>query len=360
MRRLFVLAVLALAAPAFAAPAAGDDDENPLAKPAKKAKPVKKAKPAAKKPAAKPKKQKEPEPEIEIDTTGEHGNGVGANGLDGPMPPVAPAPAATAPLEEPAQPKADVAVVVEPPSRGRKKFYIRAGVALVKPLSSSRPMELANVDGAASLAVQDGPIAGSGASVSSATIPAIIVGYNLTDHVALETVLGVPFTVKFQATGTLANESIAPTALGIPTGVGPLGPELGEAKAAPPLITAVYKFLDPTASFRPFVGAGAAVLIAFNAKVTNPMLTAVSQPTMHVSPAPGLVFQGGLEARLSKSWFARLDVKYIAFMLANAEVEHIQVKTPSLPLFDHVEVGTAKMSVWVNPLIIQAGIGADF
>jgi outer membrane protein len=221
-------------------------------------------------------------------------------------------------------------------------------------------MELANVDGAASLAVQDGPIAGSGATVSSATIPAIIIGYNLTDHLALETVLGVPFTVKFQATGTLANDSIAPTALGIPTGVGPLGPDLGEAKAAPPLITLVYKFLDPGARARPFVGVGAAILIAYDAKVTNPMLTAVSQPTMSVSPAPGMVFHGGIDVQLSKSWYARADVKYIAFMLANAEVDHIQVKTPDLPLFDHVEVGTAKMSVWVNPLIVQLGIGANF
>jgi hypothetical protein len=53
-------------------------------------------------------------------------------------------------------------------------------------------------------------------------------------------------------------------------------------------------------------------------------------------------------------------VKFIAGMLARARVEHIQVQTPELPLFDTVEVGTAKMSMWVNPLIIQAGIGTDF
>jgi outer membrane protein W len=348
VRRLFVLALLAMAAPALAAPAAGDDDENPLAKPAKKVVPVHK-----KKPAAKGKKhKKEPPPEIELE----------AEPTPPPPPPPEPVVEEAKPLDEPAQPVADVEVTVAPPAHddAARRFYVRAGVAVIKPLSSSRPMELANVDGAASLAVQDGPIVGSGATVSSATIPAIILGFNVTDHIALETVLGLPFTVKFEATGTLANDSIAPTALGIPTGVGPLGPELGEAKAAPPLITAVYKFLDPRATVRPFLGVGASILIAYDAKVTNPMLTAVSQPTMHVSPAPGMVFQGGVEARISKRWYARADVKYIAFMLANAEVDHIQVKTPDLPLFDHVEVGTAKMSVWVNPLIIQAGIGTDF
>jgi outer membrane protein W len=243
-----------------------------------------------------------------------------------------------------------------------KRFYVRAGIAHVAPLSSSRPMELADIDGAASLAVENGPIAGSGADVSSATIPALILGYQLPvldGRLAIETVLGVPFTVKFRATGTLANESIAPMALGIPTGVPALGPELGEAKAAPPLLTLVYS-LRKAGPVRPYVGAGVAVLIAYGEKVTNPMLIEVSQPTMNVAPAPGLVVQGGLEAKLWNNVYARLDVKFIAFMMARGEVHHIQVRTPELPLFDTVEVGTAKMSVWVNPLIIQGGVGLDF
>ena len=50
----------------------------------------------------------------------------------------------------------------------------------------------------------------------------------------------------------------------------------------------------------------------------------------------------------------------VAFMEARATVKHIQVRTPGLPLFDNVEVGTAKMNMWINPLIVQAGIGTDF
>lgn len=242
-----------------------------------------------------------------------------------------------------------------------KRFFVRAGVAHLTPLSSSRELELADINGPASLAVSNGPIAGSGATVGSATIPALIVGYTLPGldgRLALETILGPPFTVKFQSTGTLANQSIAPTALGIPTGVPALGPDLGEAKAAPPVLTVVYRPM--AGAIQPLFGAGVAVLFAYGAHVTNAMLTEVSQPDMHVSPAPGLVLQTGLEARLTKNIFARLDVKFIAFMMAHAEVHHIQVRTPELPLFDTVEVGTAKMNLWVNPLIIQAGIGTDF
>ena len=243
-----------------------------------------------------------------------------------------------------------------------KRLYLRGGVAHVATLEQSRELELADVDGAASLAVQDGPIAGSGATISSATIPAFILGYRLKalgGRLSLETILGLPFTVKFQATGTLANESIAPTALGIPTGVEALGPQLGEAKALPPVLTVVYQLINKGA-VRPYVGAGASVLLASNAKITNMTLSEVSQPDFKISPAPGLVAQAGVEAKLWKSVYARLDVKFIALMLARAEVRHAQVRTPALPLFDTVEVGTAKMSMWVNPLIVQAGVGFDF
>jgi outer membrane protein W len=243
-----------------------------------------------------------------------------------------------------------------------QRFYFRVGVAHVHPFSQSNELSLADVDGPASLAIMNGPIAGSGTTVSSATIPAAIIGYVLPvlhNRLSIETVLGPPFTVKFQATGTLRDKSIAPTALGIPTGVMALGPELGEATAAPPVVTLVYSLI-PHGTFRPYVGAGAAVLIAMGSKVTNPTLTEISKPDMSIAPAPGLALQTGLEARLNSRFYARLDFKYIALMEANAEVHHIQVKTPGIPLFDSVEVGTAKMSVWVNPLIIQAGVGMDF
>lgn len=243
-----------------------------------------------------------------------------------------------------------------------QRLYVRLGFVHVHPLSSSRELVLSDVDGPASLALKNGPIAGSGTTIDSTNDVAAIIGYVLPvldDRISIETILGPPITVKFKATGTLANQSLAPTALGIPTGVMPLGPELGQADAVPPIVTAIYA-LRPHSAVVPYVGGGLAVLFAYNAKVTNPTLTAVSQPDMSISPAPGVALQAGIDARLWHRVYARLDVKYVALMLARAEVHHIQVQTPALPLFDTVEVGTAKMSVWVNPLIIQAGIGTDF
>jgi outer membrane protein W len=269
--------------------------------------------------------------------------------------PMAPARATTA------SPSAEASIAAAAAPR-RPAFYFRLGGALIKPVSSSRELELADVHGAASLAVQNGPIAGSGASVESASTIAGIVGYVLptaSRRWSTELVLGAPFTVKFRATGTLANESLAPMALGIPTGVGPLGPDLGEAQALPIVLTATYRLIE-SRYVVPYVGVGPSVLFARNTKVTNATLNEVNHPELSIDPAPGLVLQGGLDARITRSIYARIDIKFIAFMLARAEVAHVNVKTPGLPLFESVEVGTAKMSVWVNPFIIQAGLGADF
>jgi outer membrane protein W len=108
---------------------------------------------------------------------------------------------------------------------------------------------------------------------------------------------------------------------------------------------------------RRYAGAGLAVMVTYNAHATNPVLTAASAPRFHIDPAPGLVLQGGLDLQLSSRITARLDVKYVAFMRAHATVEHIRVNTPDLPLFETTDVGTATMNMWLNPLVVQLGLG---
>jgi len=242
-----------------------------------------------------------------------------------------------------------------------KRLYVRGGVLHIEPLSKSRELELSDVHGPASLAVMDGPIEGSGATLDPLTIPAVIAGYTLPvlhDRLSLETVLSTPIHVRFRATGTLADMSIAPEALGLETGVPALGSSLGEADAAPPIVTAVYQIakLGPV---QPYAGTGLGVLVTYNAHATNPTLTEAAQPKFHIAPAPGWVLQAGLDVALWKRVFARVDVKYIAFMNAHATVDDIVVRTPNLPLFEEAKVGTATMDMWVNPLIVQLGLGVD-
>ncbi len=242
-----------------------------------------------------------------------------------------------------------------------ERLYARAGILHMSPQSDSREIVLAGVDGPASLAVMAGPVAGSGVALDPATIPAVIVGYVLpvwNDRLSLETVLSTPLHVTFRATGTLADMSIAPTALGIPTGVPALGSELGEAEAAPPIVTAVYR-LGRLGPVIPYAGAGLNVLLTYNARATNPILTEVDEPRFHIDPSLGLVLQTGADVALWRRVHLRADFKYIAFMKAHATVENLRVRTPSIPLFESAEVGSATMDLWVNPLIVQLGIGVD-
>jgi outer membrane protein W len=242
------------------------------------------------------------------------------------------------------------------------RLYFRAGLAHLTPMSKSQELVLSDVHGPASLAIMDGPVAGSGAAIDPVTVPAVIIGYTLPvlhDRLSLETLVGVPFKVHFRATGTLATMSLAPDALGLPTGVPALGSDLGEATAAPPIVTAVYHPVD-LGPVLPYVGAGVGVLVTYGAHATNPVLTEVAQPRFHVDPAAGLVLQTGFDLRISRRVTARADLKYIAFMKAHAEVDDIEVATPGLPLLESARVGNATMDMMVNPLVVQLGLGVAF
>jgi outer membrane protein W len=272
--------------------------------------------------------------------------------------------AGVAHAQEPARDTVDAPVhkAKSPPALSYHRLFFRAGLVHMAPRTRSHELTLAGVQGPASLAVMDGPVAGSGASIDPVTVPAAIIGYTLPfarDRLSLETLVGAPIHVTFRATGTLANMSIAPDALGIPTGVPALGQDLGEAEAAPPILTLVYHPID-LGPVRPYVGTGVGFLIAYGARATNPILTSVAQPKFSIDPAVGWVLQTGLDVRVWRSVMARVDVKYIAFMKAHATVDNIEVRTPNLPIFDHVAVGSAVMDMWVNPLVVQAGLGMDF
>lgn len=246
---------------------------------------------------------------------------------------------------------------------GAKPFYFRAGYTLLSPDSSSSEVKLSDVGGPASLAISNGPVAGSGAEVEATDFPSAVVGWRLPwgdGNWALETILALPLTVKFSTAGSLKNESLAPYALGnIPTGVPPLGEEFGEAKALPPVLTAVYRFL-PGSDIRPYVGAGLSVLIAYDAEVTNKVLTAVNTPKLEVDPAVGYVVQGGVEYRFWQDWWVNADVKFIGGLKSTATVSEMWVETPGLPTYEVARVGDATLDVTVDPWIYHIGFGFDF
>ena len=210
--------------------------------------------------------------------------------------------------------------------------------------------------------VTDGPVAGSWPSIGSNLMAAATIGWAppiLNRQLSIETILALPFTQKMYLGGTLANTSLAPTALGVlPTGVPAIGTDLGEVTVLPPVVTAVYRFF-PESRIRPYVGLGASLLIVMGAKITNPMLSEVSKPKVEIPPKLGWVVQAGAEVRVYGPFFITGDFKYIGGFDLTGKVTDMWVRTPSLPLYGAVRVGDNVVKVSVNPIIVQLGVGMN-
>lgn len=246
----------------------------------------------------------------------------------------------------------------------KARLYVRAAIVHMQPNVSSDPVAIENLSPFAGLAIEEGPIAGSGVGVDALTIPAFLVGYVLPwggRNVSIETLVGAPVELNMKATGTLATESIAPYALGnVPTGVAAVGTDLGRAKALPPIVTAVYRFEAWKQRYRPYAGGGLAYMHIYDAEITNPVLTEVAVPALEVSDAFGAVLQGGLEAKLMGRYFATLDVKLLLGMSMEARVKDIYIATPDLPVFEMAHAGDATVDISMTPIVVSAGVGAEF
>jgi hypothetical protein len=261
---------------------------------------------------------------------------------------------------EAAEPEIAVREPVKPRPKAKREFYFRAGIAHVEPRTKSGGMVLepAGITKLVPMPPPSGGIETDPANVFTAIIgfaPATFRGY-----LAFETLIGIPKSSKLRATGDLATMSLAPDALGlIPTGIPPLGSEMGEASAAPLMVTAVLRSPPLGGRVRAYIGGGPAVLVVRNAKITNSVLTEVATPKIEISPALGFVGHIGVDVQLYKQLHARLDVKEMWFQESESRISNIHVRT-MIPLLETVEVGSAVSRVRANPIVVQFGIGASF
>jgi len=269
----------------------------------------------------------------------------------------APAPDAD---EQPVEEEVTVRKKSKKRSRVGNEFYFRAGIAHVDARIKSGGLQLEPV-GIVKLAAPMGPT--NGEIVTDPTnIFAAIIGFAPAfagGYLAVETIIGVPKKAKLRAKGDLANKSLAPTALDlVPTGIPPLGEELAEASAVPPMLTVVARSpkLGPV---RVYAGAGLSVLFVTDAKVTNKVLTEVATPKIEVDPTVGFVAQAGIDVQIYSRFYARLDFKELWFQPTETRISNIHVKT-TIPLLETVEVGSGKSTSTANPIIVQLGIGASF
>lgn len=134
------------------------------------------------------------------------------------------------------------------------------------------------------------PIAGSGVTVDSDTVPELDITYMVDRNWGVELILGYS-QHDVTATGTTAS----------------LGKVI-EAKALPPTLTLQYHFA-PDSNIRPYVGAGVNYTYFFDESTTGPISALASDVKMEDSW--GLAAQAGVDVALNDDWFVNLDVKYI-------------------------------------------------
>jgi outer membrane protein len=167
-------------------------------------------------------------------------------------------------------------------------WMMRAGVTTVAPVGPSENLS------APSLYIP-GSSTGSQTSTASSTQFAGGISYMLTDNVALDLPLAVPFRHKLNGAGALE-------------GVG----QIGEVQALPMTLFVQYRFLEANAKFRPYLGLGATYAYFFNEQGSG-ALTALTNPggpptKLAVDSKFILTPEIGATVALNEKWF--MDVFY--------------------------------------------------
>lgn len=162
-------------------------------------------------------------------------------------------------------------------------WLVRAGATQISPQVSSGNLSAPSFTGTQVDVRSDTQLSGG-------------ITYMLTDHWAVDVPLALPFKHDIVGAGAIA-------------GVG----KIGEVKALPMTVFAQYRFLEPTARVRPYVGLGVTYAKFFKERGTaaltgltggNPALPT----TLEAESRFGLTPQVGVSVALSDRW--SLDVAY--------------------------------------------------
>ncbi len=136
---------------------------------------------------------------------------------------------------------------------------------------------------------------GSKVKIASDTEPVFIFAYGITDNISTELALGLPYKHKLYGDGTIA-------------GTG----QLGTVEALPPTLFVQYRFFQPDAMVRPFVGLGATYAYFRKANGSG-QLTALLNPggppsTFKIDGKATATMQAGVAVNLNPKWFVDFTV----------------------------------------------------
>ena len=161
-----------------------------------------------------------------------------------------------------------------------------------------------------------GDATGLHVDVKSDVMPTLGFTYFLTDHVAVEAILG---TTKHEISA-----------------VGPTGStRVHDTWVLPPVVSVQYHFM-PKAKISPYVGAGINAMIFYGGKDKNDF-------AVKVDSGVGYALQTGVDVAISGPWSANLDVKKVFF------------KTDA-----SINGGALTSKVTLDPWVLSAGISRRF
>ncbi|WP_321853275.1 MULTISPECIES: OmpW/AlkL family protein [Burkholderia] len=217
------------------------------------------------------------------------------------------------------------------------QVVVNAGWLHLAPQDSSQPLSI-HAFGQAS------EVPGSGISVGNADTFALTARYYVTDHFALETILGVPPKLHMTGTGTISQ----------------LG-DLGTARAWSPALQLQYHFGESTSHFRPYLGAGVAYVWYRSIQLSQPVATG----QMLYSPTFGTQLEGPTSVTMNKSFApvlnAGLTYNINARWSLGASVSYMW-STAKATLTTHSPMGvvTTTTKVKINPIVSFVSIGYKF
>jgi outer membrane protein len=138
--------------------------------------------------------------------------------------------------------------------------------------------------------------------ISKDTQPVVVINYGLTDNISVESAIGTPYKHKIYGAGAI-------------TGTG----QLGTAEALPAIALLQYRFFEPNARIRPFVGVGV-TYAAFQKETGSFGMTALTNPgggtatTFRIDNKWTYSGQLGLQFNVNEKWFA--NASYIKTKLS--------------------------------------------
>ena len=169
---------------------------------------------------------------------------------------------------------------------------------------------------------------GEKVKVSDSWAPEVDFTYMATDHVGFELIAA---TTKHHASGKIGT-------------TGSIG-KLASTWVLPPTLTAQYHF-NPAGHVRPYVGAGVNYTIFYSEKASSGLKAAVGPTKVNMKNSLGPAIQAGVDFDIGKNVFLNFDAKWI------------QIDTTAR--LDTTALGTEKVKVHLDPLVIGIGIGTKF